>query len=117
MNGSSGAQSAKSTISPMHMYNDMTLGGVVTRQEAAHLWGKSLSGIDSACLRGKLHFRKALSGGTILITVQSLVDLWGIPDEYTLWECFVGPVDMTTQDAFSVASRMKGTLLDGNQTE
>lgn len=107
----------RSNISPMNVYSDMALGGVVTRQEAAYTWGKSLSAIDGACLRGKLKFRKALSGGTILISVKSLVDLWGIPTEMDLWECFIGPVEMNTYDAFECISGLKGQSGDDHETK
>ena len=89
-------------VNPTNLYDDITLGGVVTRQEAAYLWGKSLSGIDSACLRGKINHRKSLSGGSVLITVSSLVLHWGLPVKMTLWDCFMGQVEMTANDALEL---------------
>lgn len=100
----------RKAISPMNMYTDMALGGIVTRQEAAYLWDKSLTTIDGACLRGNLKYRKALTGGSILITVFSCVQLWGIPANMDLWECFMGGVETTTADVFATIAMEKGDV-------
>ena len=95
-------------ISPANTYTDIRLGGGVTRQEAAAIWGKSYQAIDRACLRNRLKYRKSLTGGTILITVSSLAELWGNPENMKLWDAFIGSADVTTWNAYEIHLDEKG---------
>lgn len=98
-------QAPSDMVQPMNMFTDIGLSAVVTRHEAGLLWGKALTTIDFALLKGRIKGRKSLGGGTVLITVSSLAALYGPPIDLTLWECFVGPAEMTTQDALEVVSK------------
>jgi hypothetical protein len=55
------------------------LGAVVTKSEAAKLWGKAESTIEMQIAKGRLEARTSLTGGAVLITYKSLVALWGEP--------------------------------------
>lgn len=50
---------------------------VVSQSEAQRMWGKGQKTVDWARVRGKLDSRK--SGKVWLITVASLIALWGQP--------------------------------------
>lgn len=63
-----------------HQYRAQLLGDVVTLSEAELLFKKHRSTIERAILKDKLETRKAITGGTILITIRSLIARWGEPD-------------------------------------
>lgn len=64
---------------PQMFFSYKALGEVVTKSEAAHLWGKAESTIEMQIAKGRLQARTTLTGGAVLITVQSLKKLWGEP--------------------------------------
>lgn len=78
------------TVSPQHTYTDQQLSTIVTRAEVMVMWKKAAGSIDLALAKGKLHGRKTLSGGAVLITLESVFNLWGPPKDTTLFECYNG---------------------------
>lgn len=62
-----------------YRYQAECLGDVVTLQEASQMWEISESTLSSARLRLRIDGRKALSGGTILLSVRSLIIQYGEP--------------------------------------
>lgn len=57
------------------------LVGVVSLPEAALLWHKNRKSVEMQVNKGRLEWRKAITGGTIFITVASLRRLWGEPSQ------------------------------------
>lgn len=62
-----------------YRYSAACLGDVVTLSEAAKMWEIPESTLGNARLRLKIDGRKSLSGGTILLSVRSLVIVYGGP--------------------------------------
>lgn len=87
-------------LSGSNVYREPLLGSVVTRSEAEALWGRATTTIDMQIARGNLEARKAVTGGTVLITVKSLVALWGLPGDFSVWECYDGTWALITVDLF-----------------
>lgn len=65
-------------------YVNPALGEVVTLPEAVLLWGRNKDTVIRACERCMLERRTSLTGGTTLITVASLIKLYGTPRADTL---------------------------------
>lgn len=57
--------------------DDSALFATTTPTEAARMWGKSWHSVVRNIETGKLDGRK--SGGTWLVTFESLYKLWGLP--------------------------------------
>lgn len=65
-------------------YSNPLLGTVLGLTEIIMMWGKSRRSIEIAMWKGELDHRKMISGGTILITRESVIKLWGQPTfDYT----------------------------------
>jgi hypothetical protein len=80
-------------------YTSLLLGEVTTVNEAALLFGKGKSTVYIAVERGKLEYRRGLTGGALLITMRSLIKLWGEPkfDILTLYHKDTKPHGKRTQ--------------------
>jgi len=52
---------------------------VVTRTEAATLWGVALTTIDIAINKGQLVARRSIGGGAVLISIGSMAARYGTP--------------------------------------
>jgi hypothetical protein len=89
-------QPLSATVSPAHIYDDKILSLVVTRSEAKKMWGKSATSLDLALAKGKLSGRKSFTDGAVLITVASLTALYGLPKDATLFECYTGSIEQST---------------------
>lgn len=62
----------------MHFNNPM-LAIVITRSEAAFMWGLAESTVDMAIAKGYVAARKAVTGGTILVLYSSMKGHYGKP--------------------------------------
>lgn len=74
-------------------FTDLRLADTVTIQEAALIWKRTEAAIRYHIKRGNVKFRKALSGGTYLITRQSLVERFGAPSDdilMNIWNAATG---------------------------
>ena len=87
-------------LSGSNVYREPLLGSIVTRSECEALWGRATTTIDMQIAKGNLDARKSVTGGTVLISVKSIVALWGLPDDYAVWECFDGSFALITVDLF-----------------
>lgn len=83
---------ARGLLKSGNFYSDAVLSFVVTRSEAAEMWGKALSTIDYQCLKGGLAYRKSITDGAVLIPVRSLIALWGLPKDDILFELYDGDI-------------------------
>lgn len=61
-------------------YSNPLLASVYSLPEAVAIWKKTRNTVILKIARGELEARKVGSGGSIIITRQSLVKLWGEPD-------------------------------------
>lgn len=71
-------------ISGLNVYHDPKLAQVITVAEACFLWHKSRSTLEHHLLRYKLDGRKALTGGSWLVTYESMEKLYGPPKTHIL---------------------------------
>lgn len=55
------------------------LGEVVTLSEACVMWGKSKNALKNAALTQKVAARKSFTGGDWLVSVESMVKVYGQP--------------------------------------
>lgn len=62
-----------------YRYSAECLGNVVSLQEAAWMWQIPANTLSAARLRLKLDGRKTLTGGTILLSVASMIIAYGEP--------------------------------------
>jgi hypothetical protein len=60
-------------------YKAGILGSVVTGSEITEIWNVSRATLDRAWERGEVEARKAVTGGTVLFTVRSIVAKFGEP--------------------------------------
>ena len=73
------------TVRPMtdHLnkarFDDPALMCMVTLTEAAYMWNKSETAITNACLKRQISWRRAFTGGNILISYHSIVKHYGQP--------------------------------------
>lgn len=62
------------------IFDSKELSEILCLQEACVLWGKSPRQVHYAIDRDQIVARKAITGGTWLITYDSLVEHWGQPE-------------------------------------
>lgn len=60
-------------------YLEEGLGEVLTLSEIEYMWGKTRKAIEMRCLKGDFHYRKSVTGGTILVWRASVEKIWGRP--------------------------------------
>jgi len=72
-----------------HQYKAKILGDVLTLPEAEIIFKKHRSTIERAILKRQIEARKAVTGGTVLITVRSLIARWGEPADDVLERMFI----------------------------
>lgn len=64
---------------PAMQFLEEGLNKVLTLSEVEYLWGKTRKTIELRCLKGDFHYRKSITGGTILIWRASVEAVWGKP--------------------------------------
>ena len=65
----------------MSEYHEAILGEIVTLSEACLIWGKSRNALKNAVLTHKIAGRRAFTGGDWLVSVASLITVYGKPSE------------------------------------
>lgn len=78
-----------------YAYSESRLGDIVTFAEACSLWGKSKGAMLYAIKKRRIAFRRSLpvreaagKNTPILITVRSLICLWGEPNSTVLEQLY-----------------------------
>jgi hypothetical protein len=67
-------------------YDNALLGQVVTLAEACEMWGKSRTAMVNQIEKGRIASRRAVSGGTRLLVVADIIDIYGKPKKFDVWE-------------------------------
>ena len=71
-------------------YDNALLGQVVTLAEACEMWGKSRTAMVNQIEKGRIASRRAVSGGTRLLVVSDIIDIYGKPKKFDVWERYDG---------------------------
>lgn len=73
-----------SELNGNHSYKDPVLASVITLTEASALWNVSTTYIRNMIREGNIEGRKAITGGTWLVTTSSCIVCLGMLQNHTL---------------------------------